>query len=158
MFSPFNLIFVALLEALILGEAISVGKYDLFHHFFYSSKFSYSKRYILIYIYIYNIHIYIYYCSLLGMILIILGLYSFLWGKRKESKKLAHEQEVENEEPWTTINGKLAGLQLTAIDVPTTSLAWKQGCPHSTFYTLLEDWSVRKWTIYQYRLTDIFSR
>ncbi|KAJ6387286.1 hypothetical protein OIU78_017075 [Salix suchowensis] len=47
MFNPLTLIFVAVLEALILGAEITVG-------------------------------------TLLGMVLIIIGLYSFLWGKTKE--------------------------------------------------------------------------
>ncbi|KAK4570972.1 hypothetical protein RGQ29_029722 [Quercus rubra] len=51
MFNPLSLIFVSILEALILGEAIRLG-------------------------------------MLLGTILIIVGLYSFLWGKRKEMKSL----------------------------------------------------------------------
>ncbi|KAL3524490.1 hypothetical protein ACH5RR_017324 [Cinchona calisaya] len=49
MFNPLSLIFVAITEALFLGEAITVG-------------------------------------SLLGMFLIIVGLYSFLWAKNKEVK------------------------------------------------------------------------
>ncbi|PON83703.1 Plant-drug/metabolite exporter [Trema orientale] len=60
MFNPLALIFVALLEALILGEAITVG-------------------------------------TLLGIVLIITGLYSYLWGKRKEMKSLS-QQRVESEE------------------------------------------------------------
>ncbi|GFP94322.1 wat1-related protein at1g09380 [Phtheirospermum japonicum] len=49
MFNPLALILIAILEALILGEEISVG-------------------------------------SLIGMALIIVGLYSFLWGKNKDIK------------------------------------------------------------------------
>ncbi|CAA2971217.1 WAT1-related At5g64700-like [Olea europaea subsp. europaea] len=49
MFNPLSLILVAILEAIFLGEPITVG-------------------------------------SLLGMCLIIVGLYSFLWGKSKEPK------------------------------------------------------------------------
>ncbi|PON83706.1 Plant-drug/metabolite exporter [Trema orientale] len=82
MFNPLTLIFVALSEALILGEAIRTG-------------------------------------TLLGMVLIILGLYSFLWGKTKEIKSLA-QQRVEAEEPGNTIDGEPTGLQLTAM-VPSTS-------------------------------------
>ncbi|GMN44272.1 hypothetical protein TIFTF001_013472 [Ficus carica] len=59
MFNPLTLIFVALSEALILGEAIRVG-------------------------------------ILIGMVFIILGLYSFLWGQRKEIRSFVHdEQNVE---------------------------------------------------------------
>ncbi|KAL7213973.1 hypothetical protein ACSBR1_026408 [Camellia fascicularis] len=57
MFNPLSLIFVAISEALFLGEAITVG-------------------------------------SLVGMFVIIVGLYSFLWGKRKESKVAATEASI----------------------------------------------------------------
>ncbi|KAF4347437.1 hypothetical protein G4B88_029909 [Cannabis sativa] len=39
---------------------------------------------------------------LIGMILIILGLYSFLWGKKKENKSLVHDENLEGEEKSTT--------------------------------------------------------
>ncbi|CAL5405503.1 unnamed protein product [Camellia sinensis] len=57
MFNPLSLIFVAISEALFLGEAITVG-------------------------------------SLVGMFVIIVGLYSFLWGKRKEFKVAATEASI----------------------------------------------------------------
>ncbi|XP_062074825.1 WAT1-related protein At5g64700-like [Humulus lupulus] len=55
MFNPLALIFVAFLEALTLGEPITVG-------------------------------------TLMGVVLIIFGLYSFLWGKRKEIKSLSQQK------------------------------------------------------------------
>ncbi|EEF42747.1 WAT1-related protein At5g64700 isoform X1 [Ricinus communis] len=57
MFNPLTLIFVAILEALILGSEINVG-------------------------------------NLVGMVLIVVGLYSFLLGKRTEMKNL-HQPDVE---------------------------------------------------------------
>ncbi|XP_060972002.1 WAT1-related protein At1g44800 [Cannabis sativa] len=54
MFNPLALIFVAFLEALTLGEPITVG-------------------------------------TLIGVVLIIFGLYSFLWGKRKEMQRVKEE-------------------------------------------------------------------
>ncbi|XP_041009940.1 WAT1-related protein At5g64700-like [Juglans microcarpa x Juglans regia] len=63
MFNPLSLIFVALSEAIILGEAIRLG-------------------------------------IILGMILIIFGLYSFLWGKRKEIKSA-----VQANPSSTAVNG-----------------------------------------------------
>ncbi|KAM6555311.1 hypothetical protein CsatB_002330 [Cannabis sativa] len=54
MFNPLALIFVAFLEALTLGEPITVG-------------------------------------TLIGVVLIIFGLYSFLWGKRKEMQRVEGE-------------------------------------------------------------------
>ncbi|KAL5568059.1 hypothetical protein UlMin_024634 [Ulmus minor] len=75
MFNPLTLIFVAISEALVLGEAIRVG-------------------------------------TLIGMVLIITGLYSFLWGKKKEKKSLA---------PPNGGGQEAGGSQLTAIVVPSPS-------------------------------------
>ncbi|PRQ60609.1 putative EamA domain-containing protein [Rosa chinensis] len=52
--------------------------------------------------------------TLLGMIMIILGLYSFLWGKRKETKSASLPEQAKT-------NAELTGSQLTAAVVPTTS-------------------------------------
>ncbi|EXB94721.1 Auxin-induced protein 5NG4 [Morus notabilis] len=83
MFNPLTLIFVALSEALVLGEAIRVG-------------------------------------ILLGTVFILLGLYSFLWGQRKEMKSLA-QQRVEADEEQGKTNNEPAGSQLTATVVPSSS-------------------------------------
>ncbi|GAB2255611.1 hypothetical protein Droror1_Dr00009389 [Drosera rotundifolia] len=61
MFNPLALIFIAILEALFLGEDLSVG-------------------------------------SLLGMFLIIVGLYAFLWGKRSTKPSSQPLPEIVNEE------------------------------------------------------------
>lgn len=54
------------------------------------------------------------FCSLLGMVMIIVGLYSFLWGKRKETKRQSLPEQAKT-------NAELTGLQLTAAVMPTTS-------------------------------------
>ncbi|XP_004307909.1 PREDICTED: WAT1-related protein At5g64700-like [Fragaria vesca subsp. vesca] len=52
--------------------------------------------------------------TLLGMFMIIVGLYSFLMGKRKETKRVSLPEQVKT-------NAELTGSQLTAAVVPTTS-------------------------------------
>ncbi|OWM79697.1 WAT1-related protein At1g43650-like [Punica granatum] len=85
MFNPLTLIFVAVLEALILGEAIRLG-------------------------------------MVLGTILIITGLYSYLWGKRKESKAVPRQAHL------ATVDVEAAeiesvGASSTAVIVPSSSPA-----------------------------------
>lgn len=58
--------------------------------------------------------------SLLGTVFILLGLYSFLWGQRKEMKSLAQQRAEADEEQGKT-NNEPAGSQLTAIVVPSSS-------------------------------------
>ncbi|XP_062076084.1 WAT1-related protein At1g09380-like [Humulus lupulus] len=86
MFNPLTLIFVAVLEALILGVAIRTG-------------------------------------ILIGMALIIFGIYSFLWGHRKETKILAEDRLDNGEGAGKMRSGdQIAAVsQLTAIVVPSTS-------------------------------------
>ncbi|KAI5435320.1 WAT1-related protein At1g09380 isoform X1 [Lathyrus oleraceus] len=60
MFNPLTLVFVAILEAIVLGEPLRVG-------------------------------------TLLGMILIILGLYYFLWGKRNEMPHMSQTNVAASE-------------------------------------------------------------
>ncbi|KAL1348865.1 hypothetical protein HN51_024757 [Arachis hypogaea] len=79
MFNPLALIFVAISEALVLGEPLKVG-------------------------------------TLLGMVLIISGLYSFLWGKKKEPKSLAQSNVVAAE-----VSADSALPQATAVVVPRAS-------------------------------------
>ncbi|KAH7538346.1 WAT1-related protein At1g43650 [Ziziphus jujuba] len=83
MFNPLTLIFVALLEAVILGQAIRVG-------------------------------------TLIGMVLIAAGLYSYLCGRTKELEILA-QLKVDNAENPISANAEPAGLQLTAIVMPSVS-------------------------------------
>ncbi|PON71931.1 WAT1-related protein [Parasponia andersonii] len=63
--------------------------------------------------------------TLLGTVLIILGLYSFLWGKTKEIKSLPR-QRVEAEEPGNTIDGEPTALAQPTAMVPSTSPVRKQ--------------------------------
>ena len=63
-------------------------------------------------------------CRLIGMVLIISGLYSFLWGKRKETPKVPSPTIAAAEVP-TVMAIEGAGLQSTAIIAPNSS-------PHST--------------------------
>ncbi|KAL6122995.1 hypothetical protein ACLB2K_075518 [Fragaria x ananassa] len=62
--------------------------------------------------------------TLLGMFMIIVGLYSFLMGKRKETKRVSLPEQVK------TIS-ELTGSQLTAAVVPTTSPDNCHICPDS---------------------------
>ncbi|KAM1407602.1 hypothetical protein ACFX2F_002159 [Malus domestica] len=60
--------------------------------------------------------------TLLGMVMIIVGLYSFLWGKRKERKASALPDSQAQPEPAKTNDEPTAtGSQLTAVVMPTTS-------------------------------------
>ncbi|MED6185257.1 hypothetical protein PIB30_055289 [Stylosanthes scabra] len=83
MFNPLALIFVAISEALLLGEPLKAG-------------------------------------TLLGMVMIISGLYSFLWGKKKEPKSLA-QSNVVAAEVSTNMVAEPAGPQATAVVVPSAS-------------------------------------
>ncbi|MED6160500.1 hypothetical protein PIB30_052000 [Stylosanthes scabra] len=83
MFNPLALTFVAISEALLLGEPLKVG-------------------------------------TLLGMVMIISGLYSFLWGKMKEPKCLA-QSNVVAAEVSTNMVAEPAGPQATAVVVPSAS-------------------------------------
>ncbi|KAF3432717.1 hypothetical protein FNV43_RR23819 [Rhamnella rubrinervis] len=80
MFNPLTLIFVALSEAIILGQEIRAG-------------------------------------TLIGMVLIIVGLYSFLWGKTKELKNMAQPNKVEAEGPAIS-NTEPPGLHCSSITMP----------------------------------------
>ncbi|KAL2339527.1 hypothetical protein Fmac_007467 [Flemingia macrophylla] len=80
MFNPLTLIFVAISEAILLGEPIRLG-------------------------------------ILLGMVLILMGLYSFLWGKGKEIECLVGASG----EGSTSMATESAGVHSTAIVVPTLS-------------------------------------
>ncbi|KAL6127476.1 hypothetical protein ACLB2K_070841 [Fragaria x ananassa] len=62
--------------------------------------------------------------TLLGMFMIIVGLYSFLMGKRKETKRVSLPEQVKT-------NSELTGSQLTAAVVPTTSPDNCHICPDS---------------------------
>ncbi|XP_061339134.1 WAT1-related protein At1g09380-like [Gastrolobium bilobum] len=84
MFNPLALIFVALSEAIILGEPLKVG-------------------------------------TLLGMVLIIMGLYCFLWGKKNEKQRLPQPNVAAAEVSTTMADDELAGVQSTAIVVPSSS-------------------------------------
>ncbi|KAA8540110.1 hypothetical protein F0562_026802 [Nyssa sinensis] len=57
--------------------------------------------------------------SLLGMLLIVAGLYSFLWGKSKESKSMVAPKGADFEAVITVLDS--AGMQLTATVLPTVS-------------------------------------
>ncbi|XP_019460775.1 PREDICTED: WAT1-related protein At5g64700-like [Lupinus angustifolius] len=81
MFNPLALIFVALSEALILGEPLKVGMF-------------------------------------LGMVLIIIGLYSFLWGKNKETQCLPQPNVAAGE--VASMATEPVGMQSIAI-VPSSS-------------------------------------
>ena len=81
MFNPLALIFVAISEALVLGEPLKVG-------------------------------------TLLGMVLIISGLYSFLWGKKKEPKSLVQSNVVAAE---VSADSAVPQAQATAVVVPRVS-------------------------------------
>ncbi|KAL7003742.1 hypothetical protein U1Q18_004890 [Sarracenia purpurea var. burkii] len=83
MFNPLSLVFVAISEALLLHQAITVG-------------------------------------SLVGMILVIAGLYSFLWGKNKESncKALPKAMAIG---PSMAVPHQSIVMQSTAIVMPTSS-------------------------------------
>ncbi|KAK7353467.1 hypothetical protein VNO80_18914 [Phaseolus coccineus] len=80
MFNPLALIFVAISEAILLGEPISLG-------------------------------------ILLGMILILVGLYSFLWGKGKETESML-EASIEVS---TGMAAQSVGVHSTAMVVPSIS-------------------------------------
>ena len=53
------------------------------------------------------------------MVMIISGLYSFLWGKTKESKRAARQNAKADEQG--VVNIELGGPQLTATVVPSSS-------------------------------------
>ncbi|RDX63098.1 WAT1-related protein, partial [Mucuna pruriens] len=80
MFNPLALIFVAISEAILLGEPIRLG-------------------------------------ILLGMVLILIGLYCFLWGKGKETQCLLQASG----EVSTSMATESAGVHSTAIVVPSFS-------------------------------------
>ncbi|XP_027368428.1 WAT1-related protein At1g09380-like [Abrus precatorius] len=83
MFNPLALIFVAISEAIILGEPLRVG-------------------------------------TLLGMVLIIMGLYSFLWGKQNEIQHLP-QPNVSAAEVSTNVPDEPVVAQATATVVPSSS-------------------------------------
>lgn len=56
-------------------------------------------------------------CSLLGMFLILIGLYSFLWGKGKETQCMLQASG----EVSTTMAAESAGVHSTATVVPSFS-------------------------------------
>ncbi|KAJ7959470.1 WAT1-related protein [Quillaja saponaria] len=84
MFNPLTLIFVAISEALILGEPIRVG-------------------------------------TLLGMVLNIVGLYCFLWGKTKEIKRLAQKNVATAAGAEVSTGIVDAGVPSTVMPLPSTS-------------------------------------
>ncbi|GAU25739.1 hypothetical protein TSUD_216700 [Trifolium subterraneum] len=83
MFNPLALVFVAISEAIILGEPLKVG-------------------------------------TLVGMVLIIVGLYYFLWGKRNEIPKLP-QSNVAASALSTSIADDPLVAQSTAVVAPTSS-------------------------------------
>ena len=147
MFNPLALIFVALSEALILGEPLKAGTYE--HFFLINIMLTFQFPFIFIlYLsivgfdpeatitehslfdnlalvfpydtYIQKITNLKSICRLLGMVLIITGLYSFLWGKRKETKSLP-QANVAAGEVSTSIAAEPAGAPSTAVVVPSSS-------------------------------------
>ncbi|KAJ8446392.1 hypothetical protein Cgig2_019285 [Carnegiea gigantea] len=84
MFNPLSLIFIALIEALFLGENLSGG-------------------------------------SLLGMVVIIVGLYSFLWGSGRQRETDPLLPKSANIGGGSAAGTELVGSQLTAMVVPTAS-------------------------------------
>ncbi|TKY73996.1 WAT1-related protein [Spatholobus suberectus] len=80
MFNPLALIFVAISEAILLGEPIRLG-------------------------------------MLLGITLILMGLYSFLWGKGKETQCMLQASG----EVLTSMTAESAGVHSTALVVPSFS-------------------------------------
>ncbi|TKY56413.1 WAT1-related protein [Spatholobus suberectus] len=82
-FNPLALIFVALSEAIILGQPLGVG-------------------------------------TLLGMVLIIMGLYSFLWGKKNDTQRLPQPNVAVGEGSTRMADG-LTSAQSTSTVVPTAS-------------------------------------
>ncbi|XP_027938467.1 WAT1-related protein At1g44800-like [Vigna unguiculata] len=83
MFNPLSLIFVAFLEAFILGQPLTFG-------------------------------------TLLGMVLIMVGLYSFLWGKSNEKKGMTQQPIVAAAEV-SNVTDLIAGPESTATVVPSSS-------------------------------------
>lgn len=59
-------------------------------------------------------------CSLIGMSLIIAGLYSFLWGKSKESKNTTRPR-VAMIEASVVVPDKSTALQTSAVVMPAAS-------------------------------------
>ncbi|XP_004516639.2 WAT1-related protein At5g64700-like [Cicer arietinum] len=84
MFNPLALVFVAISEAILLGEPLTVG-------------------------------------TLLGMVLIIVGLYSFLWGKTNDMLRLP-QTNVATSELSTIMVDDSSIAQSTAVVVPSSSL------------------------------------
>ncbi|XP_061364036.1 WAT1-related protein At5g07050-like [Gastrolobium bilobum] len=84
MFNPLALIFVAISEAILLGEPIRLG-------------------------------------ILLGMVLILIGLYSFLWGKRKETQCLPQPNIEAGQVSTSMVVAESAGVHATALVVPSSS-------------------------------------
>ncbi|KAK7301014.1 hypothetical protein RJT34_11869 [Clitoria ternatea] len=82
MFNPLALIFVAISEAILLGEPLKTG-------------------------------------TMMGMVLIITGLYSFLWGKKNE--KSTAQPNVAAAEVSTTMADEATMAESTATVVPTSS-------------------------------------
>ncbi|KAM6586282.1 hypothetical protein CsatA_008887 [Cannabis sativa] len=133
MFNPLTLIFVSLSEAIILCVSITTGTV------FFSGPWTMwalgtglvrlcpGSGLIMILV--------VFGWSLIGMMLIIFGLYSFLLGNKKENKSLVHDENnlegegatkmlIKNNNNNVTINHHIipTGLELTTINVvPTTS-------------------------------------
>ncbi|KAJ1431759.1 EamA domain [Sesbania bispinosa] len=84
MFNPLALIFVAISEAIILGEPLSIG-------------------------------------LLVGMVLIISGLYSFLWGKTNEKPRLPQTNVAAAEMSTSMADDPAMMQQSTAVVVPSPS-------------------------------------
>jgi len=110
MFNPLALIFVAISEAILLGQPISLGMYEwmLFlqsHDIYASVKVSNEKLKLI--------------CSLVGMLLILTGLYSFLWGKEKETESMVEACG----EVSTGMARESLGVHSTAMVVPSISPA-----------------------------------
>lgn len=130
MFNPLALIFVTITEALFLGEPITVGRLVsrhgidlrfplimqvLFHS--YSTINMVTKMYELIVRFAQQLQRD---CSLIGMSLIIAGLYSFLWGKSKESKNTT-QPRVAMIEASEVVPDKSTALQTSAVVMPAAS-------------------------------------
>jgi len=114
MFNPLSLIFVAFSEALILGQPLGLGTYQhfsllilylhfqclLFHESYHCRKIGNSKSV----------------CRLGGMVLIITGLYFFLWGKNNDTHK-----NVAAAEGSTMMIDGLTATQSTSAVLPSAS-------------------------------------
>lgn len=141
MFNPLSLISILIIEALFFGEGLSVGRYVRTYHSLLHSTQSVpsndghikyktahglnTKGVIIIIMHGYLIIHVLHNCSLIGMVLIIAGLYSFLWGKHNDTKEAAPSasppiKEIgDGRDLEETIES--GGLQSSATVVPTAS-------------------------------------